>query len=60
MRRNGHPVVGFGESGTISSPAVALASPWPAVFATSVVSAVTGLVVEEIVKSVRRRKRKRR
>lgn len=63
MKRNGHPVVGFGQTeGTVSFPATAavgMTTPWPTVLATSVVSAVTGLVVEEIVQRVRK-KRKRR
>lgn len=59
MKRNGHPVVGFGDPGTISVPPVVAMSPWPTLLASSVVSAVTGLVVEEIVKSVRKRRRRR-
>jgi len=57
MTRNSQPVVGFGVA-SVAAPVIA-ASPWPMVLATSFVSAVTGLVVEEVVRSVRK-KRKRR
>ncbi len=55
MRRNGEQVVGFGNPALVA-PAAA-ASPWPMVIATSVVSAVTGLVVEEFARKVRKRRR---
>ncbi len=61
MKRNGLPVVGFGNEGTLASPVViAAASPWPEILATTVVSAATGWALEEIAYKVTHRKRKRR
>ena len=57
ISRNGIPVVGFGDP--IVVPVAAAASPWGAMFATSVVSAVTGWVLDEVVRSVRKRKKRR-
>ena len=58
--RNGRPVIGFGDTGDLSSPAVAAvaaASPWAVVLATSVVSAATGWVLEEVAEKVRKKRR---
>ena len=54
-----HPVVGFGD-GNLSSPAVvAGASPWPMLLASSVVSAVAGLAIEEVVLAVKKKRKQR-
>jgi tetrahydromethanopterin S-methyltransferase subunit C len=60
MTLNGQPVVGFGQVEVVAPAAVAATSPaWGTVLATSVVSAITGLVVEEVVRSVRKKRRQR-
>lgn len=58
IKHQGRPVVGFGD-GELSSPAIAATSPWPMMLVTTVVSATTGWVLEEIAYKSRRRKRRR-
>lgn len=58
--RASRPVIGFGNVEALPPAAAAVASgteTWGVVFATSVVSAVTGLVVEEIARKVRESRR---
>jgi len=52
------PVVGFGQA-PLMTPVAATkaASPWPIVLATSVVSAAAGWAIEEVARTVRRRRR---
>jgi hypothetical protein len=51
----GTPIVGFGESVTV--PIKTGASPWPLALATSVVGAAAGWVIEEVARSVRKKRR---
>ena len=54
----GRPVVGFGQGEELIIPAAA-ASPWAMAFATSVVGAAAGWVIEEIATHVRGPRRAR-
>lgn len=57
----GHPIVGFGQGEALALPAAAsvgITSPWTVALTTSVVGAAAGWVIEEIVRSTRRRKRR--
>jgi hypothetical protein len=60
---NGVPVIGFGELpraapiGVGSAPAVVATLPWGEIVASSVVSAAAGWALEEVVRSVRKKRR---
>ena len=63
MRRNGHPVIGFGHVGELSTPdehktnpSIKTSTPWIEVVASSVVGVVTGWVLEEAVRHMRRKR----
>lgn len=58
VRRNGLPVVGFGQAETLVPPTATTApSLWTTAILTSVVGGATSWVVEEIAKKVRGKRR---
>lgn len=57
VSRDGKPVVGLGDDGSLRSPMVAQPSPWAVAITTSMVGAAVGWVIEEIATHVRGRRK---
>lgn len=57
IRYGGHPVIGFGQDEPVAPTAAKTASPWPTVFASSLIGAAATWVIEEVANTVRKKKR---